>query len=912
MKRKSKKGSSVTSSQHSLEGLVKRHPDGFGFFIPDNPEHPDVYLPKHTMTGVMTHDRVRITVEKEKSNYSSSTNEDRYRGEIIEILQRGTKTVVGTLSPLNEKFYLIKDEGKGWGEDLKIPIDEQSENLKTQKGHLVACEILNYPGEDKPFTGKITEILGDIADPFIDVRRVILTSGIPHEFSPKTLKEVEPLSANPTEADFKNRVDLRHLNIITIDGVTAKDFDDAVYTEMTATGYHLYVAIADVSHYVKPGTSVDDEAYERGTSVYFPNFVVPMLPEKLSNGLCSLNPHVPRLALVAEMNFDFTGVLTASKFYEAVIESKARVTYGEAQEVLDGETIEKLEHVKTTILRCADLAKVLMTKRYREGSLDLEIPDTELEIDASGVPIDIIKAERLFSHKLIEELMLIANVAVAKFFNDKELPALYRIHEPPKEEALTTLNKYMTNFGSRVNLSDESHLQKKLTKVLREFEGKPEAHVLNVLTLRSMSQAKYHMDNVGHFGLGFSHYTHFTSPIRRYPDLIVHRLIKSLVMPGSQYKNMDEDDLLTAGTMLSACEQRSAKAERQVQAIKKARFMEKFVGESFEGIVNSVTKFGIFVLLREYDIDGLIRLDDLGGDKWVFDEEHLRLVAKRSGFAYQIGDKVNITVAMCDHENGQINFVLTEFADQPSEAFLKASERTKGKTFALVGNKFSSGKGGRKDKERSRNKKREKDRDIDRRPEDKMSRSRNDEREFEQTKEKFGKSERRNRSSKKNRQQHKEDFASSKQQNKKQKVKEQTPSKPNFFTSKFGKDKSQSKNNKSETKHNRGQETKSFSTEPGKKSNKLGMMMSFPASPASTEAESTPTSSANKSSTPARRGEKKSLFDFLMQKGAIKDVSDKSKSANREDSKKHGAPENDSQRFRKARPKKSSRKNRSR
>lgn len=912
MKRKNKQGSSFSSSQHTLEGLVKRHPDGFGFFIPDDPEHPDVYLPKHTMIGVMTHDRVRITAEKEKSNYRGSTSEDRYRGEIIEILQRGTKTVVGTISPLNEKFYLIKDEGKGWGEDLKIPIDEQSKNLKLQKGHLVACEILHYPGDDKSFTGKITEILGDIADPFIDVRRVILTSGIPHEFSPKTLKEVEPLSANPTEADFKNRVDLRNLNIITIDGVTAKDFDDAVYTEMTATGYHLYVAIADVSHYVKPGSSIDNEAYERGTSVYFPNFVVPMLPEKLSNGLCSLNPHVPRLALVAEMNFDFNGVMTSSKFYEAVIESKARVTYGEAQEILDGETIEKLEPVKETILRCADLAKVLMTKRYREGSLDLEIPDTELEIDASGVPIDIIKAERLFSHKLIEELMLIANVAVAKFFSEKDIPALYRIHEPPKEEALTTLNKYMTNFGSRVNLSDESHLQKKLTKVLREFEGKPEAHVLNVLTLRSMSQAKYHMDNVGHFGLGFTYYTHFTSPIRRYPDLIVHRLIKSIVMPGSQYKGVDADDLLTAGTMLSACEQRSAKAERQVQAIKKARFMEKFVGESFEGIVNSVTKFGIFVLLREYDIDGLIRLDDLGGDKWVFDEEHLRLVAKRSGFAYQIGDKVNITVAMCDHENGQINFVLTEFADQPSEAFLKASERTKGKTFALVGNKFSGKDKGRDKKSREREEQHQRsDKKRDRNKDSEARHNRSDKNRahsLEQTTEKFSKSDRRNRSSKKGKPL-KEEFGSAKS-NKKAKKLEPT-AKPNYFTSKWGKDKP-SKKNKSDTKSNRGEEAKSFSPEPGKKSNKLGMMMSFPVAAAKSENEPSLAPSSNKSSSTAGRGEKKSLFDFLMQKGAIKDVSDKSKSANREDSKKHGSTENDRQRFRKTRSKKSSRKNRSR
>lgn len=863
-----------TTASVSLDGLVKRHPDGFGFFIPDDKSHPDVYLPKHTMVGVMTHDRVRIQAEKERSGYDNS-NVDRYRGEIIEILKRGTNKVVGTLTKQNERFYLIKDEGKGWGEDLKIPIKDVDTKLNAKVGQLVACEIISYPSEDLPFIGRIAEVLGDISDPYIDVRRVIITSGIPHEFSQKTLSEVEPLTDHPTEKDFKNRKNLRHLNIITIDGSTAKDFDDAVYTEMTDKGYHLFVAIADVSHYVKKGTSLDDEAYERGTSVYFPNFVVPMLPEKISNGLCSLMPNVPRLALVAEMTFDFSGVMTSSMFYEAVIESKARVTYGEAQEILDGESIDRLTPVKENILRCADLAKVLMTKRYREGSLDLEIPDTELEIDASGVPIDIIKAERLFSHKLIEELMLVANVAVAKFFSDKDLPAIYRIHETPKEEALATLSKYMTNFGSRISITGVD-LQKKLTKALKEFEGKPEAHVLNVLTLRAMSQAKYHMDNVGHFGLGFSHYTHFTSPIRRYPDLIVHRLIKSLVMPNSNYKAMSEEELLTAGTMLSACEQRSAKAERQVHAIKKARFMQKFLGEKFEGIVNSVTKFGLFVLLREYDVDGLIRLDDLGQDKWTFDEENLRLVAKRSGFSYQIGDKVSVTVALCDHEIGQINFVLTEFADQPSEAFLKVSERTKGKTFAYSSSGNNKGTGSGSGNARKQQKKKFKQKD-----------NRDNKRDHKNKNEKF-----KDRDANPRLDSEKSFKSTSSRPNRKAKdSKKLFPSESSKF---IPKDKVTHKDSKTESK----------------KHSKLGLMMSFPNQPK----EKAPAVEAEKkqSLSQSLSAGKKSLLDFLLQKGAIKDVSDKSKSTDREDSTKRRSPENDSQRVRKARPKKSSRKNRSR
>jgi ribonuclease R len=300
-----------------------------------------------------------------------------------------------------------------------------------------------------------------------------------------------------------------------------------------------------------------------------------------------------------------------------------------------------------------------MAKRFKEGSLDLEIPETQLVIDGAGVPVDIIRSERLFAHRLIEEMMLSANVAVAKFFSEKEAPSLFRIHEDPNDEAIQNLEKYLFNFGGNTKLTD-GKLQKRLTKALQEFAGKPEAHILHILTLRSMAQAKYHQSNIGHFGLGFEHYTHFTSPIRRYPDLIVHRTLKSLVCPQKGYQPMDEEDLATAGTHLSACEQRSAKSERQIQAIKKARFMEKHLGEEFEGMVSSVVKFGVFVLLREYDIDGLIRLDDLGNDRWDYDEDNLRLVGKKSQRIIAAGDMMKIQVASADHELGQINFVPLE------------------------------------------------------------------------------------------------------------------------------------------------------------------------------------------------------------------------------------------------------------
>lgn len=654
MSNKSEKNTSsnkaVQKSSNIITGTIKRHPDGFGFFIPDDSSMQDVYVPAHSMKTAMTNDRVSLIAEKERDG--------RFRGDIVRILQRSQKQIAGKFVRLNEIWGAIKDEGKGWGKDLKIKLEK---SMNAKEGELVAAKILRYPDEDGQFEGEVIEVIGDAQSALNDVRRVIISQNIPDKFAEATLSEASKLSTNPEEKDFKGRKDLRKLPLTTIDGVTAKDFDDAVLTEMTDHGFHLYVAIADVSHYVPVGSAMDKDAYERGNSVYFPNFVVPMLPEKLSNGLCSLNPHVPRLALVAEMNFDFTGVMTSSTFYEAVIESQCRTTYGEAQELIDKtaspEVMKKLKPVSENILRCADLAKILMAKRFKDGALDLEVPETELEIDGTGEPIDVIKSERLFAHRLIEELMLAANVAVAKFLASKDIPAFYRVHELPDQEKIQTLQRYMESMGHRVSLGGDK-LQKKLTRALQDFEGQNEAQIIHIMTLRSLSQAKYSKDNIGHFGLGFDFYTHFTSPIRRYPDLIVHRLLKNQIMKNSQYRLMSDEDLATAGTWLSATEQKAAKAERQIQSIKKARFMQKMIGQSFEGMISSVTKFGLFVLLRQFNIDGLVRIDDLGNGTWIFDEENLKLVNKRSGFSYAMGDMLKVIVSAVDIDQGQINFVL--------------------------------------------------------------------------------------------------------------------------------------------------------------------------------------------------------------------------------------------------------------
>jgi ribonuclease R len=632
---------------HTIHGIVKRHPDGFGFVLPQEEGHPDVFISREDMQGVMSNDQVEVEVFK-------SPKSDRFFGKVVRITTRAVSRIVGKFEKLDNGDGRIVDGINQWGQTLKIPFRSSRGAIH---GDLVAAEITQYPMSGQEFVGRVVEIIGDANDPLNDIKRVLHLSKIPKDFPTEALREADLLPDHVLEKELAGRKDLRQLPLITIDGVTAKDFDDAVYVTTTSKGFQLWVAIADVSHYVRSGTPLDESAYERGTSVYYPNFVVPMLPEKISNELCSLKPNVDRLSFVCEMHLSFQGEVESAVVYEAVIHSHARVTYGEAQDILNEDVEHSRPEVTKNIRAASDLAKILMAKRFREGSLEINVGETQVVVDEAGNPTDIIRSQRVFAHRLIEELMLIANVSVAKILNKAQIPALYRIHETPDKEDIESLQKYLHNFGSQKKLHIRD-LQKKLTKSLQDFENKPEGIVLNIMTLRSMKQAKYSHENIGHFGLGFEFYTHFTSPIRRYPDLIVHRLLKSIKY--NQYKNeqMSVERLVSAGTFLSACEQRAVKSERLLVSIKKARFMEQHLGEVFEGVVSSVVRFGIFVLLKQFDVDGLVKVENLGNDQFEFDEENLILRGKKTGLMYRIGDSLKVQVAQTNTIEGQIDFVL--------------------------------------------------------------------------------------------------------------------------------------------------------------------------------------------------------------------------------------------------------------
>ncbi|MCY4513481.1 MAG: ribonuclease R, partial [Bdellovibrionales bacterium] len=648
------------TSGKTIKGTVKRHPDGFGFVIPDDKSHQDIYIPASKMGSALTYDKVEALVQKRR-------HKKIFFGSIKAILKRHWEWTSGPYEVENGN-PLLRKHGLPINQSVQI---QNPHNLTVKKGEWVKVKLTSFPTEEKPlFQGDLMENLGVITSSAKDDNsRILAEHNIPLKFPKTILEELKTIPDEVKPEDWKGRRDLTDKAFVTIDGATAKDFDDAIFVEKCSFGFRLWVAIADVSHYVQEDSPLDKEAYLRGNSTYLPDQAIPMLPEKLSNGLCSLNPHVPRLAMVAEMDFDVQGVQLKSQFYSAVIKSHHRLTYGQAQDIFDNSDEDK----KWGFLKdAARLGHILIQSHNQNGALDFNIPEISVKVNAQGEPIEIIKEFRLFSHKLIEQFMLSANQAVSLFLKEKKLSALYRIHESPEKESL----KQLDTFSKSLGFSSPLNTRQNLLAFLKKFKGHSSESLINKLTLRALSQARYSAFNKGHYGLNFPFYTHFTSPIRRYCDLTIHRLIRYALNHTQGEARFSENTLEKQARWISEREQISVKAERKVTDIKKARFLKPYVGEEFDGSISTVTSFGLFIALEKFDVEGLVRFRDLPGH-WIFDEANMRAESKRSRYSMQFGDSVRIQVITANIETGTIDFKLISHKNIKTPVVSKTGGRKK-------------------------------------------------------------------------------------------------------------------------------------------------------------------------------------------------------------------------------------------
>ncbi|KAA1188870.1 ribonuclease R [Pseudohalioglobus sediminis] len=644
---------------------VQGHRDGYGFAMPLG-EGDDIYLNARQMHFVFDGDEVLIMV----------TGEDRrgrLEGKVVEVLSRGITTVVGRYQEESGIGFVIPENGRLTHQFLIPPKEKNG----AANGQIVTAQITDYPTRRLGAKASITEILGDHLDPGLEIDVAIRSHGIPFEWPEAVQSEAGSLDEEPAEADKQHRVDLRKLPFVTIDGEDARDFDDAVYCEKRRGGWRLFVAIADVSHYVRPGMALDEEAANRGNSVYFPERVVPMLPEVLSNGLCSLKPRVDRLAMVCEMELSRTGRLTRYEFYEAVIHSHARLTYTQVGEVLEWGSHPDVDSERVDDLgRLHALYKVLRGARDERGAIDFDTVETRIIFDRQKKIESIVPVVRNDAHKLIEEAMLCANVAAARFFEANELPILYRVHEGPSEEKLEALRKFLGELGLELSGGVKPtplHYQ----HLLEQIADRDDAHVIQTMLLRSLSQAKYQPENGGHFGLHYEAYAHFTSPIRRYPDLLVHRGIRSLVrsqqpaegvrrvegaepIPGKRIFPYDIHAMTVHGDHCSMTERRADDATREVDAWLKCEYLQEHVGDEFDGVIAAVTSFGLFVELSDLYIEGLVHVTSLPGDYYNFDHAKQRLTGERTGRSFQLGGKVRVQVARVDLDDRKIDLEMID------------------------------------------------------------------------------------------------------------------------------------------------------------------------------------------------------------------------------------------------------------
>jgi len=632
-----------------IKGTVQGHPDGFGFLIPDQ-GGADLFLGPKEMQKVLHGDRVMV-------REIGTDRRGRPEASIVEVLTRANQRVVGRLH-VEHGIQFVVAENKRISQDILVA---QAEKPAAKSGQVVVVEIIEQPSKHAQPVGRIVDVLGNYADPGMEIEIALRKHDLPHVFSRDAEKSAKYLPSAVQDQDYAGRKDLRDIPLVTIDSESAKDFDDAVYCEPRGKGFMLFVAIADVSHYVKPGDAIDQDALQRGNSVYFPLRVIPMLPEELSNGLCSLNPRVARLAMVCEMLIEADGEIGEYRFYPAVILSQARLTYtvvGEMLEHPDGQAAQRYGSLLPRIKMLYTLYKVLAKAREKRGAIDFETIETQMIFNESGKIERIIPAKRNDAHRLIEECMLAANVCASDFLRSHSQRTLYRIHEGPTPEKLEALHGFLREFGLHLGGSDNPHA-KDYAKLLRATRDRPDAQLLQTVMLRSLQQAMYSPDNVGHFGLAYESYTHFTSPIRRYPDLLVHRAIKA-VLHGKTYQPGDWKQL---GIHCSITERRADEATRDVESWLKCYYMQDKINECFDGTVSGVTGFGIFVALDDIYIEGLVHVSDLGSDYFHFNAQKHLLQGERTGMRFRLGDRVRIKVVRVDLQGTKIDFVLEAAPD---------------------------------------------------------------------------------------------------------------------------------------------------------------------------------------------------------------------------------------------------------
>src|ERR1035437_7479706 len=644
-----------------VKGKVQGHPDGFGFLIPEDGS-ADMFLSEKEMHQVLNGDVVMV-------RQAGVDRRGRPEAKIVEVLERANNKVVGRLYEEHGIQFVVA-ENRRITQDILVAAGGTG-GAKT--GQVVMLEIIKHPDKHAQPIGRIVQVLGNYADPGMEIEIALRKHDLPYEFPQDVERQAKQISPTVSAEDWAGREDIRNLPLVTIDGETARDFDDAVYCAPEKDGYRLVVAIADVSHYVQANDALDREAILRGNSVYFPRRVIPMLPEELSNGLCSLNPKVDRLCMVCDMYISSKGDIGEYRFYPSVMYSNARLTYNQVAEMLaqpDGELAKSNAAIVPHLQHLYELFQKLLKAREKRGAIDFETVETQMIFTDQGKIERIVPVVRNDAHKLIEECMLAANVCAAGFLHEHEHPVLYRIHQGPTPEKLEALREFMKEFGLGLTGEDDPQAAD-YSKLLKRIKGRPDAALLQMVMLRSLRQAKYDPENIGHFGLGYEAYTHFTSPIRRYPDLLVHRAIKA-VLHGKKYTPAQKWAEL--GVHCSMTERRADDATRDVEAWLKCFYMRDHLCSVFTGTVSSVTGFGMVVSLDDLYVEGLVHISELGKDYFHFDAAKHHLLGERTGKSYRLGDRVEVRVVKVDMESTKIDFVLqteagcTESEPKPKKA----------------------------------------------------------------------------------------------------------------------------------------------------------------------------------------------------------------------------------------------------